>query len=251
MAFQTTALESAAPQQGVVLAAYEYQRFQRGAQPFWTPLRFPGQYHDAETDLFENWNRYYDPSIGRYLQPEPMAAVDSKAGAWPAYAYVKNNPVKSSDPTGLYTLDPRATCDNWGPALKRAREVMGCDAGSQCNSECKPPCNICEYLKDGTLPIVWVARKGELGQDYGGNGPSNVLPGGVGVAFNSYWCDGTTPLAKEILAQAMVHEAFHVCKYLQGIDIWATNDSWLRLSENINLGPADPKDITDRCFKGK
>jgi len=56
----------------VAVAAYEYQRFQSGAQPFWTPLRFPGQYHDAETDLFENWNRYYDPSIGRYLQPEPM-----------------------------------------------------------------------------------------------------------------------------------------------------------------------------------
>ena len=58
--------------QGVVLEGYEYQRYQTGAQPFWTPLRFPGQYHDAETDLFENWNRYYDPSIGRYLQPEPM-----------------------------------------------------------------------------------------------------------------------------------------------------------------------------------
>jgi len=59
---------------GVVLAGYEYQRYQAGAQPFWTPFRFPGQYHDAETDLFQNWNRFYDPAIGRHLEPEPLLA---------------------------------------------------------------------------------------------------------------------------------------------------------------------------------
>ncbi|WAM24231.1 RHS repeat-associated core domain-containing protein [Myxococcus sp. NMCA1] len=79
-------------QMGVAVSAYEYRRLQMGAQPFWTPLRFPGQYHDAETDLFENWNRYYDPSVGRYLQPEPIMTVGARAAAWPAYAYAKNNP---------------------------------------------------------------------------------------------------------------------------------------------------------------
>ena len=43
---------------GVVMAGCEYQRFQTGAQPFWTPLGFPGQYHDAETNFFQNWNRF-------------------------------------------------------------------------------------------------------------------------------------------------------------------------------------------------
>jgi hypothetical protein len=49
---------------GVAMRAYEYRRYEgaSGARPMWTPLRFPGQYHDAETDLFENWNRYYDPT---------------------------------------------------------------------------------------------------------------------------------------------------------------------------------------------
>jgi len=40
-----------------------------------TSLRFPGQYADAETDFFENWNRYYDSSVGRYLQPDPKLSA--------------------------------------------------------------------------------------------------------------------------------------------------------------------------------
>ncbi|WP_395831305.1 RHS repeat-associated core domain-containing protein [Archangium violaceum] len=88
-----------APSTGVVLEAYEYQRYQTGAQPFWTPLRFPGQYYDAETDLFENWNRYYDPTIGRYLQSEPL--LSEVASSLPAYSYALNNPMIMGDLDGL------------------------------------------------------------------------------------------------------------------------------------------------------
>jgi RHS repeat-associated protein len=93
---------------GIVLDGYEYQRYQKGASPTWLPLRFPGQYHDRETDLFENWNRFYDPSIGRYLGPEPRAyepawlLEEAAAGrSVPVYAYARNNPLFWTDPDGL------------------------------------------------------------------------------------------------------------------------------------------------------
>src|SRR5699024_10739875 len=55
---------------GFMMEGYQYRRRQSGTSAwFFTPLRYPGQYHDEETDLYENWNRYYDPTIGRYLQP--------------------------------------------------------------------------------------------------------------------------------------------------------------------------------------
>ncbi|WP_410210302.1 RHS repeat-associated core domain-containing protein [Aquirhabdus sp.] len=61
-------------------------------------LRFPGQYYDEATGLYYNHNRYYNPELGRYMEPDPTG-LDS--GLNP-YAYAGNNPVNSVDPTGLY-----------------------------------------------------------------------------------------------------------------------------------------------------
>jgi RHS repeat-associated protein len=94
---------------GVAMSGYEYQRFQTGAQPFWTPLALPGQYRDAETDLLQNWNRFYDANIGRYYTPEPelndstysVTMAKKASQSVPAYSYALNGPLVHADPTGL------------------------------------------------------------------------------------------------------------------------------------------------------
>lgn len=93
---------------GVVYGGYEYQRFGVGAKRYFPPLRFPNHYYDAETDLFENWNRYYDPATGRYLSPEPLlqspayiSTMASSGFSVPTYAYAANNPLRYVDPNGL------------------------------------------------------------------------------------------------------------------------------------------------------
>ena len=59
------------------------------------PYRYCGEYTDEETGFIYLRNRYYDPSIGRFISEDP-----AKDGSnW--YVYCGNNPVKFVDPTGL------------------------------------------------------------------------------------------------------------------------------------------------------
>jgi RHS repeat-associated protein len=68
-------------------------------------FRFPGQYYDSETGLHYNYHRYYDPSTGRYLTPDPIG-IDAGINL---FAYVENNPTNDTDPYGLQGAVPAPT----------------------------------------------------------------------------------------------------------------------------------------------
>jgi RHS repeat-associated protein len=60
--------------------------------------RFPGQLYDFETGLAYNINRNYDPTLGRYVQSDPIGL---RAGP-NTYAYVRLNPLTNWDASGTY-----------------------------------------------------------------------------------------------------------------------------------------------------
>ena len=64
-------------------------------------LRFPGQIYDSATGLNQNWNRDYDPVVGRYVESDP-AGLD--ADSYSTYSYVAGDPIDYDDPEGLYRV---------------------------------------------------------------------------------------------------------------------------------------------------
>ncbi|GAA2075804.1 hypothetical protein GCM10009801_30780 [Streptomyces albiaxialis] len=81
----------------------------------YTPLRFPGQYHDPETGLHYNFHRYYDSETARYASPDPLGL----SPAANATSYIKN-PCTWADTLGLAPCPPEgndapAGRSWWGP----------------------------------------------------------------------------------------------------------------------------------------
>ncbi|MFA6135142.1 MAG: RHS repeat-associated core domain-containing protein, partial [Phycisphaerae bacterium] len=65
--------------------------------PGLTAVLYTGQVWDAESGLYNYRNRYYHPGLGRFLARDPAGYGDGMN----LYAYVRNNPLRYTDPDGL------------------------------------------------------------------------------------------------------------------------------------------------------
>ena len=82
-----------------VLARYEYDVFGAIRNETGTSdntRKFTGKEFDADSNLYYYRARYYDPYIGRFTQRDPVG----QGVNW--YAYTANNPLKYTDPTGMW-----------------------------------------------------------------------------------------------------------------------------------------------------
>lgn len=202
---------------GVDIEAYEIRAKEAGTTWAWTPLRFPGQYYDQETDLHENWNRYYDPSTGRYLSPEPLLQVPrflktmARNGTpSPTYAYAANNPIGVIDSDGrkFVNLTPaeRLLIDQLMLDPNIGRDVAKMDSRTDIEiSLSERPCS--EMLPAG-----------------GGDTSLELGPrGGVDKYFVKYNFSAANATASAYFGmpqtplQLIAHELGHVSAYLDGI----------------------------------
>lgn len=90
---------------GAVMATYSYSPYGEitsSTGSVTNPYRFGGSYGaytDVSTGLLKLGQRYYDPALGRWTQPDPLLHLDDPQ-QWNRYAYVAGNPVNFVDPSG-------------------------------------------------------------------------------------------------------------------------------------------------------
>ena len=80
------------------------------------PLRYRGYIYDTETGFYYLQTRYYDPSIGRFINADGIMAREGSLQGYNLYAYCFNNPVNLSDDSGTGQL---------GMKLSKAQKKLG------------------------------------------------------------------------------------------------------------------------------
>jgi RHS repeat-associated protein len=89
-------------------------------------IGFPGQYYDQESGNWHNGFRDYDPSLGRYLESDPIGL----GAGLNTYAYVRGNPVMLVDPYGE---------SSWANMVARVAIAVGQLFGEDPKDISKPP----------------------------------------------------------------------------------------------------------------
>ena len=65
-----------------------------------TDRLFTGQRFDSSSGLYYYNARYYDPHLGRFIQPDSLVPDPLNPAAWNRFSYCGNNPASYVDPSG-------------------------------------------------------------------------------------------------------------------------------------------------------
>jgi len=94
---------------GAVAQFYAYDSFGRFTQQgseLNNPYIYTAREFDLESEVYYLRARYYDPDLGRFYAPDPFANISPEPSLINSYAYVENNPITRTDPTGKKYFTP-------------------------------------------------------------------------------------------------------------------------------------------------
>lgn len=167
------------------------------------PLRFPGQYADAETGLYYNLNRYYDPTTARYASPDPLGLAPSPNPT----GYV-DNPAVAIDPLGLA---PCAPGDLNGPGTTAHGPMNPGPLSDEMASTFRGGRYETSVLQQDTVLYRAGTHGRPFGQFFSSEPPGGVIQTRIDKAIPEAWPDGTpAPLDTAYAIQIPKGTTIHV-----------------------------------------
>ena len=145
---------------------------------------------DDGLDVIHMNGRIYDPTLGRFLQADPVIQAPENPQSWNAYAYCFNNPYRYTDPTGMIGLEER----QWlGAAVAIVATVLAPAAGLFVSSAAATSAATLAVvvaggaigggIAGGSQGAIMGAFTSVLGLAGGGNALSSAFVGGVSSAL--------------------------------------------------------------------
>jgi RHS repeat-associated protein len=140
-----------------------------------SPLHFTGKERDAESGLDNFGARYNSSSMGRFMSSDPGNAglVNADPQSWNAYAYVRNNPVNLTDPTGAVFCRPANDAEK-GQGVSQVCDVTDAEYvnSSKADQAAYDKAGYTHYdcsCDTNADKAAWAERKGNVSNDYVGD----------------------------------------------------------------------------------
>lgn len=182
--------------------------------PYFT---FTGREYDKETGLYYYRARYYDPSIGRFLQEDPHPGLLKRPETFNSkYIYVLNNPQNLTDPKGK--IAPILVAIAVGAAVNLTAHLL---SGKSIT------------LASASQALAVGAVAGGVGFAFGGlvgGGFIGSIAGGFAGGFSgsltNTWLSGEDVRSDKALTKAMISGSFGAAAGAVGYGIYSSISSW-------------------------
>jgi RHS repeat-associated protein len=110
-------------------------RLSNSSPPSLLTSGFTGHEEDDELGLINMKGRIYDPTIARFLSPDPVVAVPQFSQSWNRYSYVFNAPLSFVDPSGFNPVPTEEELFRYEVAQEALKN--GCPSGLECSGHQK------------------------------------------------------------------------------------------------------------------
>ena len=110
---------------GALVERTQYEPYGSAINKTVDGIGYTGHVMDAATGLTYMQQRYYDPTLGRFLSNDPVTANSGNGGNFNRYWYANNSPYRFTDPDGRYVCADgnNGDCDNFEKGLGKVREA--------------------------------------------------------------------------------------------------------------------------------